>query len=126
MKRPFFSLLILFGVFVVMAAPAEAQQSSETASQGAQPAAARSQADETFDLNITERRRIVGQNYRASTSVEIGPDQTRGVWLRVGVGVFASNIEGFLRNVTGHVRFRASLDPVLKRINLRRSNLTTR
>lgn len=121
MKRIFFSLLIAFCAFVAMAMTAKAQQSSETASQGAQPAAARSQADETFDLNITERR-IAGQNYGASTSVEIGPD----VWLRVGVGVFALNIKGVLRDVTGHVRFRASLDPVLKRIKLRRSNLIIR
>jgi hypothetical protein len=105
MRRLFFCILLAFFAYLAMAETASAQ----------------SQADETIDLNITERR-IAEPNYRASTSVEIGPDQTRGVWLRVGVGVFANNIEVLLRNVTGRVRFRGTLEPVLRRINQRRPN----
>jgi hypothetical protein len=75
--------------------------------------------DETTELSIPQRN-IVQQHYRASTSVEIGPEQTRGVWLRVGVGVYASNIDVKLRAVTGRVRFRGNLEPILKRVNLRK------
>lgn len=101
-----FCFLIVFPIFVALAmtGTASAQQS---------------QVDETIDLNIPQRH-IVQQNYRASTSVEIGPEQTRGIWLRVGVGVFASNIDVKLLNVTGRVRFRGTLEDVIKRINLRK------
>lgn len=112
MRRLFFCILLAFFAHLALAETASAQQSS---------GAPQSQADETIDLNITERR-IAESNYRASTSVEIGPDQTRGVWLRVGVGVFANNIEVLLRNITGRVRFRGTLEPVLRRINQRRPN----
>jgi hypothetical protein len=105
MRRLFFCILLAFFAYLAMAETASAQ----------------SQTDETIDLNITERR-IAESNYRASTSVEIGPDQTRGVWLRVGVGVFANNINVLLRNVTGRVRFRGTLEPVMRRINQRRPN----
>lgn len=74
--------------------------------------------DETFELNITERR-IVEQNFSASTAVELNPNQHQGLSLRVGVGVQAERIDVLLRNVFGRVRFRASLRPVLERINSR-------
>jgi len=83
-------------------------------------AAARANADETFDLNITERR-ITERDFAASTSVELGEETARGLLLRVGVGVGADEINVLLRNVRGHVRFRASLERVLERLNVRRA-----
>lgn len=75
----------------------------------------RTSADEEFDLNIPERQ-ITKQDFEASTSVAIGGQQQPGLSLRVGVGVSAGEIEVFMRNVRGHVRFRASLEQVLARL----------
>jgi hypothetical protein len=80
---------------------------------------ARTTADETFELNITERR-ITRSNFEASTSVEAGEESARGLRLRIGVEVGASEIDLLLRNVRGQVRFRATLERVLDRINARR------
>ncbi|HKY05467.1 MAG TPA: hypothetical protein VJQ56_11285 [Blastocatellia bacterium] len=82
--------------------------------------ARRTNADERFDLNIAEQR-IVERDYHASTSVEIGNADERGLNLRVGVAVTAQSISVLLRNVRGEVRFRASLDPILERIRSHRS-----
>jgi hypothetical protein len=71
-------------------------------------------------LNITERR-ITERDFAASTSVELGEETARGLLLRVGVGVGADEINVLLRNVRGHVRFRASLERVLERLNVRRA-----
>lgn len=103
-----------------------AQQSSRTdappaASQQAAGANARTSADETFELNITERR-IVENNFAASTSIEAGDESARGLDLRIGVGVGAERIDVLLRNVRGMVRFRGTLDRVLNLINARRAN----
>ncbi|MGB7922493.1 MAG: hypothetical protein WCF57_04555 [Pyrinomonadaceae bacterium] len=81
---------------------------------------ARTSADETFELNITERR-ITRRDFEASTSVEAGDESARGLDLRVGVAVGAGSIDVLLRNVRGQVRFRATLDRVLDRINARRA-----
>jgi hypothetical protein len=78
----------------------------------------RKSADETFELNITERR-ITERGFTASTAVEIGEETARGLLLRVGVDVGADEINVLLRNVRGHVRFRATLDRVLERLNSR-------
>lgn len=81
---------------------------------------ARTNADENFELNITERR-ITRRDFEASTSVEAGEESARGLNLRVGVAVGADSINVLLRNVRGQVRFRATLDRVLERINSRRA-----
>ena len=81
---------------------------------------ARTSADESFDLNIAERR-ITRRDFEASTSVAAGEESARGLKLRVGVAVGADRIDVLLRNVRGRVRFRATLDRVLQRINSRRS-----
>jgi hypothetical protein len=81
---------------------------------------ARTSADETFELNIVERR-ITERDFEASTSVEAGEESARGLRLRVGVGVGAGEINVLLRNVRGRVRFRATLEPVLRLINSRRA-----
>lgn len=84
------------------------------------PAESRTNADESFELNIAERR-INERDYEASTEVEVGaPDGSSGLNLRVGVRVGAREIDVLLRNVFGRVRFRATLDPVLRLINARR------
>ena len=81
---------------------------------------ARTSADETFELNISERR-ITRRDFEASTSVEAGEESARGLDLKIGVAVGAGSIDVLLRNVRGRVRFRATLDRVLQRINARRA-----
>lgn len=74
-------------------------------------------ADEEFELNI-EQRRIGEKEFHAETAVET--DGARGLQLGVGVALRASDIEVLMRGVRGHVRFRASLAPVLRLLEVRR------
>lgn len=84
-----------------------------------QPGAqAQANADEEFDLNI-DQRRITEHDFFASTSVAVGDG--RVPLLRVGVALGAQEIDVLLRNVHGHVRFRASLDPILRILDARRA-----
>lgn len=76
-----------------------------------------STADEDFELNIDERR-INESNFHAETSVST--DGARGLQLNVGVAVRASDIDVMLRNVHGHVRFRGSLEAVLRLLDTQR------
>ncbi|MET0648580.1 MAG: hypothetical protein ABW208_18365 [Pyrinomonadaceae bacterium] len=78
-------------------------------------------ADEDFELNI-DVRRISEKDFHAETAVET--DGARGLRLDVGVTLRASDIEVLLRNVRGHVRFRASLAPVLRLLDARRGTPT--
>lgn len=78
----------------------------------------RTSADENFELNVSERR-ITERDFAASTTVEAGEETARGLRLRVGVSVGAEEINLLMRNVQGRVRFRATLDRVLKLINSR-------
>lgn len=78
----------------------------------------RTTANETFELNITERR-ITERDFAASTTVEVGEETARGLLLRVGVSVGADEINVLLRNVRGRVSFRATLERVLQRLNAR-------
>ena len=94
-------------------APAEQQNANSDSTK-------RTQADENFELNITEKR-ITERDYAASTSVEAGEESARGLRLRVGVELGASEIDVLLRNVRGNVRFRATLERVLDRLNARRA-----
>jgi hypothetical protein len=84
----------------------------------ASESASRTTADETFDLNIDERR-FTRENFEASTSVSTDGDA--GLNLRVGVALAASRIDALLRNVRGRVRFHGTLDRVLERIGNRRA-----
>ena len=81
---------------------------------------ARGEADENFDLNIVERR-ITEPDFFASTEVSAGDEAARGLNLRVGVAVGAERIDVLLRNVRGHVRFRASLDALRRVLDARRA-----
>jgi hypothetical protein len=75
-------------------------------------------ADEEFELNI-DRRRINEGDFHAETAVST--DGARGLQLNVGVALRASEIDVLLRNVRGRVRFRATLDPVLRLLDSRRN-----
>lgn len=81
---------------------------------------ARGEANEDFDLNISERR-ITEQDFFASTEVSVGDEAARGLSLRVGVAVGAERIDVLLRNVSGHVRFRGSLDALRRVLDARRA-----
>jgi hypothetical protein len=81
------------------------------------------EADEDFNLNIPVRH-ITEQNFFASTEISAGDESARGLALRVGVAVGAERIDVLLRNVQGHVRFRASLDALRRVLDARRAALT--
>jgi hypothetical protein len=106
---------LCFFVFFVAAASIIAQDERQRNASPNTSTQTRTTADETFVLNITERR-ITESNYEASTAVEIAR-RDDGVSVRVGVGFVAEQINVLLRNVSGQVRFRASLEPILRRIN---------
>ena len=78
----------------------------------------RGNIDENFELNITERR-ITERDFFASTAIELGEASARGLSLRVGVALAASEIDVLLRNVQGRVRFRASLDALRRVLDAR-------
>lgn len=123
-------LFIIAGSSAFVSAQERTKASSSSGPQGraanavtrneASDTAARTNADETFVLNIAERR-ITRRDFSASTSVEVGDESARGLNLRVGVAVAAGEIDVLLRNVRGQVRFRATLDRVLQRINAHRA-----
>ena len=73
------------------------------------------QADELFVLDIKERR-ISEKNFAAETAVAIGEDD-RGVSVKAGVSLQAQSIEVLLRNISGTVRFRGSLQRILDLVN---------
>jgi hypothetical protein len=126
LKRNLFNLTLTLAVIIASSAVASSQTSgsansaSSDAPQTAPASQTRTSANETFELNITERR-ITERNFAASTTVEIGEETARGLSLRVGVAVGADEINVLLRNVRGRVSFRATLDRVLERLNARRA-----
>ena len=81
------------------------------------PRAESSNADEDYELNI-DQRRIREGDFSAETAVSTGGE--RGLQVNVGVALRASEIDVLLRNVRVRVRFRASLDDVLRRLGLQR------
>ena len=107
-----------------MAASSQTSGGASADASGAQQAEAaptnRTSANETFELNITERR-ITEHGFAASTTVEVGEETARGLSLRVGVAVGADEINVLLRNVRGRVSFRATLERVLERLSARRA-----
>lgn len=95
--------------------PGDAHAAPPAGTQAARPDS--SNADEEFELNI-DQRRIHEGDFRAETAVST--DGERGLQLNVGVALRASDIDVLLRNVRGRVRFRATLDPVLRLLDARR------
>src|SRR5688572_10985975 len=75
-------------------------------------------ADETFELNIVERR-ITENNLVAATSVGFESREGKNLSLNVGVELRAEKIEVLMRNVTGTVRFRGSIQKILDLVNSR-------
>lgn len=124
MKRQLFHLTSAF-IIIIASSVMTLSQTSGSATAGTQdapPEASESQdrtsANENFELNIAERR-ITERGFAASTTVELGEETARGLRLRVGVAVGADEINVLLRNVRGRVRFRATLERVLQRLNAR-------
>ncbi len=122
--RAAFAFLFISTFFVCVAAQTPAARDASQTAPAPTPrtvsAEARTSVDESFELNISERR-IAEENFEASTEVEIGREAGHGLALRVGVAVGAERIELLLRNVRGSVRFRATLEPVLRLFSNRRT-----
>ena len=117
-------LLLAAAACVVLAADAGAQERAAETGAPAQTQSSQTSgatADEDFELNIGLRRISEG-DFHAETAVET--DGSRGLRLKVGVALSASDIEVLLRNVRGRVRFRASLAPVLRLLDARRGTTT--
>jgi hypothetical protein len=105
-------------VLAAASAHAGAQTRAVDVNTAAPPQPTRADADEEFELNIDERR-ISEKAFHAETAVET--NGARGLQLGVGVALRASDIEVLLQGVRGHVRFRASLAPVLRLLEARRA-----
>jgi hypothetical protein len=78
----------------------------------------RTNADETFQLNIVERR-IVETDFAAATAVGFENPPPGHLKMNVGVELRATRIDVTLRNVTGTVRFRGSVQRIIDVINRR-------
>lgn len=118
-----FTCLIIFASCALALSQTSGNESTEginKATQSAPEPTNRTTANETFELNITERR-ITERDFTASTTVEAGEETARGLLLSVGVALGADEINVLLRNVHGSVRFRATLERVLQRLNARRA-----
>ena len=80
---------------------------------GAQTAAP---VSEEFDLNIDQKKIVESDFYRALSAVM----HTEKFYVEAGAVVSASRITVTIRNATGHVRFRASLDELERVLRRRR------
>ena len=107
-------ITLLSAFIICAAATCAAQQQSQKQDSSAV------EADETFTLNIAERR-ITEQDFAASTSVGFDRRDANGVSMQIGVALRAQRIDVTLRNVTGTVRFRGSVQRILDLINSRPS-----
>lgn len=111
---------ILFSAaFVILTATFAAAQTPAPPEPAAQSGGSAT-ADEDFELAI-DQRRITESDFYASTEVVTGAGERGGLDLRVGAVVRASEIDVLLRNVRGRVRFRASLEPLLRLLGSRRA-----
>ncbi len=126
MKHTTFSVPVFIIIIALSSALAAAQTTPVPAPREAPVVqSTTTTASEDFELNIAERR-ITESDFEASTEVSSnGGGAGRGLDLRVGVMVRAGNIDVLLRNVQGRVRFRASLEPVLRLLNQRRAEPTS-
>jgi hypothetical protein len=94
-----------------------AEKSKSIAEKPDESSRQRTDANETFELNIDERR-FTKTNFEASTAVDTDGGE-RGVNVRIGVSLTAGRIDVLLRNVHGNVRFRGTLDRILEVIGKR-------
>lgn len=67
----------------------------------------RRNVNNNFELNIKDRR-ILEPDYQASTSISVGEVSSRGLSLRIGAGVRASEVDIRLHNIQGTVHFHGS------------------
>ena len=109
--------LLTFAAHAHTRAQTRAADSNAPRANAQAPRTESSTADEEFELNI-DQRRINEGDFRAETAVSTGG--SRGLQLNVGVTLRASDIDVLLRNVRGRVRFRASLEQVLRLLESRR------
>lgn len=80
----------------------------------------RTEIDEEYDLDIAEKHIDLGR-LDASAALELHDGERLS--LSVGVGISAEDVEITLREVHGHVKFRASLATVLDGIRELRGRL---
>jgi hypothetical protein len=76
----------------------------------------RTNIDETFYLNIIERR-VTEEDFKAATAVSTDTDS--GLDLQIGVALSASRINVHMRNIRGTVRFQGTLDRILRVLRAR-------
>ncbi len=80
-------------------------------------------ANENFELNIVQDR-ITEAKFERSTSVELKNESYGSLRVEAGAGVRGEQVNVFLRGITGRVTFRASLEPLQKRIERLKTALT--
>lgn len=117
MRRTTIRTTTIFILIFTAHAHAQTRPSDAPSANAQTPRAESSNADEDYELNI-DQRRINEGDFHAETAVSTGG--ARGLQLNVGVALSASEIDVLLRNVRGRVRFRATLDPVLRLLDSRR------
>lgn len=83
-----------------------------------------SSVNENFELNI-DSERIIEQDYKSSTSIRFGEDNSRSISLQIGSVVRANKIDMHLQNIHGQVRFRGNWKPILQRLQSRRGVFDT-
>lgn len=83
--------------------------------------APRLEADETFKLNIPEKH-FTERDFAASTSVGFASTNPEKMSVQVGVAMRVQTIRIDLRNVTGTVRFRGSVQRILDAIRARQTD----
>src|ERR1700682_3510663 len=112
----FASKTLLGLCLVICAAPLTFAQSPGPPPKVANDQQPRTESNESFELNIPDRR-ITQTNYEAGTAVELNAKDQNNLRLRVGVNLHADMIDVRLRNVTGSVRFHGSLHRILDLLN---------
>jgi hypothetical protein len=120
-----FIALLLLAVGITAATTSVGQVRSKTDFGTQVEPAPRIQADETFELNITEKH-FTEQNFASSTSVGLGTADSKRLSLQIGVALRAQTIKVDLRNVTGTVRFRGSVQRILDLVQARQPNTPPR
>jgi hypothetical protein len=104
-------VVLLFCLSINFLTYAGAQTRPSPAAPEKTPPVTRTNIDETFELNIGERR-FTEENFNVSTSVSTDGDS--GLDLQIGVGLSASRIDVLMRNIRGNVRFHGTLDRILE------------
>jgi hypothetical protein len=79
----------------------------------------RTNVNETFELNMDERR-YSQESFEAATAVET-KDSGANLNVQIGVALASGRIDVLLRNVHGRVSFRGSLNRIVEIINNRQA-----